>query len=277
MSGTPFPHELPDPRDPNLEQFGLIAARKFTTANRMNRERCGEGDSWMDVDAVCFTLAALYNAWLEMKAKAGSTPRWDQARAEMSRCARLAYDTLILTVFEPSGSTPAGPAFGIGYGYGLRHLPPSREDVQAYVLEALEWWWLLRLRALADTRLPKGYAPVLDRVPVFRHATSTPPVSLPVSPDLAPQGSPPSSVAWHGDSTLPLDESYAHKSMHAVIGWRANGMLGVLALHVERSRWVWYSDFRQSDLTRKVLGEAGLSPLLNQPSLPGSLRGHRQQ
>jgi hypothetical protein len=195
--------------------------------------------------------------------------RWEQAVAQIARSARLAYDTHVLTMFEPAGSTLARPHFGVGYGYGARHVPPSREEVQPYVQEAMEWWWLARLRAMAETRLPKGYAVVLDTVPVFRRATPTPPDTPSASPVLVPLDAP----LREGESALPLDDAFAHKSMHAVIGWRANAQVGVLALHVERSRWVWYSDFRDSAVTRLVLKDAGVSPLLSQPGLPGSLRG----
>lgn len=300
LSHNQLPDELPDPRDPELEPLSLTAVRVYNAARRETRlAESGEGEVWLAVNDVCFILAVLHNAWLEcvaspsvLVAPSAPTPHsctradarmkphltcrllaWDQALAQIARAARLAYDTHVLTMFEPGGSTLARPAFGVGFGYGRRHVPPSREFVQAYVQEAMEWWWLARLRALAETRLPKGYASVLDSVPVLRRASPTPPASPAGSPVLVPLDATSAALRREGDTGLPFDSAYAHRSLHAVIGWRANAQVGVLALHVERTRWVWYSDFRPSDLARSVLAEAGVSPLLSQPGLPGSLRG----
>lgn len=202
---------------------------------------------------------------------------WPDAQRQIALDSRMAYDALLLTMFAPSGSTLTRPSFGVGYGYGHRHAPPARSVVEAYAAEAMEWWWLSELRAMADTRLPKGCGAVLDRVPVLRRVSLTPPTSPVLSPQAqTSSGSlqPPSPSSTTDTSLkLDLDAAYAHKSLHAVLGWRANAQLGVLALHVERARWVWYSDFRPSAAARTVLAEAGVSPLLSQVGLPGMLRG----
>lgn len=204
-------------------------------------------------------------------------PTWPDAQAQIALDARMAYDALLLQMFAPSGSTLTRPSFGVGYGYGHRHPPPSRSLVEQYVCETMEWWWLCELRAMADTRLPKGFGVVLDRVPVLRRALPTPPTSPASLPVLAPrrpdEAETRSQVSTDTALKLDLDSAYAHKVLHAVIGWRANAQLGVLALHVERARWVWYSDFRPSAAARKVLTDAGVSPLLSQVGLPGMLRG----
>ncbi|GMK59055.1 hypothetical protein CspeluHIS016_0700700 [Cutaneotrichosporon spelunceum] len=263
-----LPDELPDRRDPELEALALTAVRIYNATRKDARtDELGGSEPWLAIDNVCFTLAVLHNAWLEMKSGPTRLPCWEEAMAKIARSARLAYDTHVLTTFKPEGSTLLRPSFGVGCGFGARHVPPPREEVQAYVEEVMEWWWLAELRALAETRLPKGYAQVLDRVPILPRASFTPPASpAPVAQNVASPG--------QIDSSLPLDSAYAHKSLHVVMGWRANAQMGILALHVERGRWVWYSDFRPSDTARKVLTEAGISPLLTQPMLPGSLRGN---
>ncbi|BEJ12754.1 hypothetical protein CspHIS471_0212140 [Cutaneotrichosporon sp. HIS471] len=271
---TSLPDELPHPRDPELEALALSAVRLYNVARKTRVDESGEGEAWLAVDNVCFTLAVLYNAWLEMRSGPTRLPRWEEATAKIARSTRVAYDTHVLTMFEPEGSTLLRPSFGVGYGYGARHVPPPREDVHAYVEEVMEWWWLGHLRSLAQTRLPKGYAAVLDRVPILRRVSSsaTPPISPSDSPPLVPQDlllREPRQA-----NTLPLDTAYAHKSLHVVMGWRANAQIGVLGLYVERGRWVWYSDFRGSEVVSKVLAEAGISPLLSQTLLPGSLRGN---
>lgn len=201
---------------------------------------------------------------------------WPAAQAQIAHDARLTYDTLLLTMFAPSGSTLTRPAFSVGYGYGHRHPPPPRVLVEAYVAEAIEWWWICGLRAIAERRLPKGYGGVLDRVGVLRRA-ATPP--LPPASEGSRSPASPDSQSLN-EATRPdsgpkheLDSAYAHKTLHAVLGWRANAQLGVLGLHVERARWVWYSDFRDSAVVRSVLEEEGLSPLQSQSGLPGMLRG----
>lgn len=61
-----LPTELPDVRDPQLEELAHVAVGIYNEAKRDTRlDEFGESLAWMRVDEVCFTLAVLNNAWLE--------------------------------------------------------------------------------------------------------------------------------------------------------------------------------------------------------------------